>query len=63
MNKLLAFGVDRVKSLVSKKVGAAALTATAASAGASEGTIYTGIAYIVCQTFYDCFKLWVESKN
>lgn len=54
MEHLGSFVVERVKSVVSKKVGAAVL-----AEGASVGTEYQGlplIIYIVCQALVDAAK-------
>jgi len=54
MGHLGSFAIERLKSVVSKKVGAAIL-----AEGASVGTEYQGlpmIIYIVCQALVDAAK-------
>jgi len=63
MNALIGFAVERGKSLVSKKVGAAVLTAGAATGGAPTEAVWTGIAYIFAQALVDCFTIWNASNE
>jgi hypothetical protein len=59
----MGFLVEKAKSLISKKVGAAIITGTAAAGGAPEGVVWAGIAYILAQAIVDCFKYWVDSQS
>jgi len=63
MNTLVTFVLDRVKSVVSKKVGA---TLLAESAVAATNPSLQGVplmVYIVVQGALDGFKYWVDSRN
>ena len=62
MGALVGFVAERSKSLVSKKLGAAFLTAFAASTGSPPEVTYAGIAYLFVQGAVDCFKYWVDSR-
>jgi hypothetical protein len=60
MNSLISFATERVKSLVSKKVGAAVL-----AEGALTGTKYQGvplIIYIICTAVLDAVKYYADAK-
>jgi len=61
MNALFSFVVERGKSLVSKKLGAAIV-----AEGAVTGTPLAGqplMVYIIAQAISEAFKYWVDANQ
>jgi pyruvoyl-dependent arginine decarboxylase (PvlArgDC) len=61
MGAFLPYVLERVKSCVSKKVGAAAIGVSLASAGQSEAG-WIAISYAAIQAVLDGWKYWVDNR-
>jgi hypothetical protein len=61
MGSLLSFASERIKSVISKKVGASAAGVALIAAGQPEAG-WAAIAYALIQSTVDCFRYWVDSK-